>query len=97
MVDLVVLQTVSYTAGALSVVLGIIYYAINLREQNRSRRIAQTNNLMQTLLSVESNKIGGELLYMKWDNYDDLKRNMGQTSTWITTRRECLCSTPMTP
>jgi hypothetical protein len=31
MVDLVVLQSLSYTAGALSVILGVIYYMINLR------------------------------------------------------------------
>jgi hypothetical protein len=77
MVDLLLLQQVSYIAGASSVVLGVIYYVFNMREQRKSRRITQTNNLMQTLLTVESNKIGGELLYMKWENYDDFEKKYG--------------------
>ena len=71
MVDLVLLQSVSYTAGAISVVLGVIYYAINLRETNRNRRVALTNTLMQTFTSEEGIKRYNELLSMEWVDFDD--------------------------
>ena len=77
MVDLALLQSVSYIAGALGVCVAAFYYVFNMREQSKTRRITQTNNLMQTLLTVESNKIGGELLYMKWENYDDFEKKYG--------------------
>jgi hypothetical protein len=71
MVDLVALQSVSYTAGALSVVHGVIYYAINLRETNKNRRITTTSTLLQTLLSLETCHIVSELMIMEWKNFDD--------------------------
>jgi multisubunit Na+/H+ antiporter MnhG subunit len=49
MVDLVVLQTISYTVGAISVVLGVIYYAINLRESRRNGRITLAKSLTQRM------------------------------------------------
>ena len=73
MVDLVVLQSVSYTAGALSVVLGVIYYAINLRETNKNRRITTTTTLVQSLLTLEMLKIEGELYQMTWKDYEDFR------------------------
>jgi hypothetical protein len=77
LVDLVVLQTLSYTAGALSVVLGVIYYAINLRESRRTMHITLTNNLIQRLLTDEFTAKITELMYMEWKDYDDFERNYG--------------------
>jgi len=71
MVDLVVLQTLSYTAGAISVVLGVIYYGINLREQTRNRRVALASNLLSSLNSKEGVRDYYELLSMQWTDFDD--------------------------
>ena len=49
MVDVSLLQSLSYTAGAISVVLGVIYYGINLRETTRNRRVTLASNLLSTI------------------------------------------------
>jgi len=71
MTDLVVLQSLSYTAGAISVVLGVIYYAINLRETTRNRRVTLTTNLMQSLVSLDGIRRYRELMAMQWSDFDD--------------------------
>ena len=71
MVDLVVLQSLSYTAGALSVILGVIYYMINLRETTRNRRVTLTNALMQQFITEETNKQWIEIMQVEWEDFDD--------------------------
>ena len=61
-------------AGALSVVLGVIYYVNNLRETNNTRRITTTTTLVQSLLTLESLNIEGELYQMTWKDFEDFKR-----------------------
>jgi hypothetical protein len=56
MVDIVVLQSLSYTAGAISVVLGVIYYMYNMREMAKNRRITTTNALMTSFISEEGSR-----------------------------------------
>ncbi|MGD0805847.1 MAG: hypothetical protein ABSA11_17430, partial [Candidatus Bathyarchaeia archaeon] len=53
MVDLALLQSVSYIAGALGVCVAAIYYMLNLREVRQNRRISFTSNLLQTIASKE--------------------------------------------
>ena len=77
MVDLALLQSISYTAGALSVVLGVIYYVLNLRTSQRAMKITLTNNLLQTFVSEAHQKRWGELLNMKWSDYDDFEKKYG--------------------
>jgi hypothetical protein len=77
LVDLAEIQTAYYMVAATGVLVAAAYYVMNIREQSRSRRIAQTNNLMQSLLSVESQKIFGELLNTEWKDYDDFERKYG--------------------
>ena len=77
MVDLVVLQSLSYTAGAISVVLGVIYYAINLRESRRNGRIALANSLMQKVQSPEYHGIMLDLFKQEWKDYDDFEKKYG--------------------
>ena len=77
MVDLVVLQSLSYTAGAISVILGVIYYVMNLRTNQRATRITITNNLLQTFVSEAHQKRWGELLNMRWSDYDDFEKKYG--------------------
>ncbi|MCX6655133.1 MAG: hypothetical protein NTY03_08435 [Candidatus Bathyarchaeota archaeon] len=74
MVDLVVLQSVSYTAGALSVILGVIYYIINMRETNKNRRVTLTNALMQSFISEEGSRRYMEIMQMEWKDFDDFVR-----------------------
>ena len=42
MVDLALLQSVSYIAGALGVCVAAVYYVLNLRETTKNRRISYT-------------------------------------------------------
>ena len=77
MVDLSLLQSVSYIAGALGVCVAAAYYVMNLREQRRNRRISQTNEMLRFFLSYEYQKIWFELLNMEWSNYDDFEKRYG--------------------
>jgi hypothetical protein len=73
LVDLVILQSLSYTAGALSVVLGVIYYAINLKETIRNRRVTLANNLLSTVNSEDAQRKYFELMSMQWTDFEDFK------------------------
>ena len=79
MVDLVVLQSLSYTAGAISVILGVIYYMINLRETTRNRRVTLTNALMQTFLSEEGSRLWIDIMQAEWEDFDDFYRKYDST------------------
>ena len=79
MVDLMVLQSMSYVAAAISVCLAAFYYALNLREANRNRRMALTTSLMQSFISEEGVKRFIDLANMQWTDFD--------ASTGNTTRR----------
>ena len=79
MVDLVVLQSVSYTAGALSVILGVIYYIINMRETNKNRRVTLTNSLMQSFLSEEVSRRWLDIMQAEWVDFDDFYRKYDST------------------
>jgi hypothetical protein len=73
MVDLSLLQSVSYIAGALGVCIAATYYAVNIREQTRNRRVAFTTNLLSTLTSKEGIRDFYELMSMQWTDFDDFK------------------------
>ena len=79
MVDLVVLQSVSYIAAATSVCLAAFYYALNLREANRNRRMALTTSLMQSFISEEGVKRFIDLVNMQWTDFDDFSRKYDST------------------
>src|SRR5512139_2868555 len=73
MVDLVTLQTISYIAGATSVILGVIYFLLNMRTSEKNRRIQ--------LVSQMTNDINREdyfdLLQMSWGSYDEFEKKYG--------------------
>jgi hypothetical protein len=48
MVDLVVLQSVSYIAGATGVAIAAVFYVLNLRINQKNQEISQ-RNMKQTL------------------------------------------------
>jgi hypothetical protein len=71
MVDLALLQSVSYIAGALGVCVAASYYVMNLRETTRNRKVALTTSLMQNFISEEGSRRWAELMQMEWKDYDD--------------------------
>jgi hypothetical protein len=71
MVDLAVLQSVSYIAGALGVCVAAFYYALNIRESGKNRKIALTNTLLQTMASEEGIRRMISLINMEWSDWDD--------------------------
>jgi len=77
MVDLSLLQSVSYIAGAIGVCVAAIYYVIMVRINQRTMRITLTNNLIQRLLTDEFTAKVTELMYMEWKDYDDFERKYG--------------------
>jgi hypothetical protein len=74
MVDLALLQSISYMAGALGVCVAAIYYILNLREQTLNRRVTLTNSLLQSYSSREGFRLQEELYDMKWSDFDDFLR-----------------------
>jgi hypothetical protein len=54
LVDLAMLQGISYVAAAIGVCIAAIYYVPNLRTVQRNMRITLSTNLMQSMLSEES-------------------------------------------
>ena len=71
MVDLTLLQSVSYIVGALGVCIAAIFYVLNLRETTRNRRIALTTSLLQNFISEEGSRRWMELMQMEWKDFDD--------------------------
>ena len=74
MVDLALLQSISYMAGALGVCVGALSFAFNIRSTEKSRRASLTNNLMNSFLSEEGVKKWLELLTMEWKDFEDYSR-----------------------
>jgi hypothetical protein len=74
MVDLSLLQSVSYIAGALGVCVAAFYYVMNLREANKNRRITFTNSVMQQLFSEEGVRREFDCYTMQWTDFEDFKR-----------------------
>ena len=71
MVDL---QSLSITLAALSFVVAVSYYAMNLREIRRSRRITLTTTVLEPFMTVEGNQLVMDLQTMTWNDLDDYKR-----------------------
>ena len=79
MVDLVVLQSLSYVAAAIGVCVAAIYYAMVLREQRRNMKMNLETRQAQLLMSIlnrwtepEHNKRWQTTLWnMNWVDYDD--------------------------
>jgi hypothetical protein len=73
MVDLALLQSISYMAGALGVCFAAVNYVLNLRETNRNRRITTTTTLVQSMLTLETLHIEGDFYTMTWRDWDDFR------------------------
>jgi hypothetical protein len=77
MVDLSLLQSVSYIAGALGVCVAAFYYVTMVRINQRALKISMTNNLLQFFSTVEGWKIWGEIMNMTWKDYEDFEKKYG--------------------
>jgi hypothetical protein len=91
MVDLSLLQSVSYIAGASGVCIAAIFYVLNLRISQKNQEISQRNmrqtletrklqfvtSITSQLISEEGHRRYFELLNMEWKDYDDFERKYG--------------------
>ncbi len=71
MVDLVVLQSLSYVAAATGVCIAALYYAMSLRNQNQTRQAQLFMQLSQQIFNKEQNEDNWNLIQMEWKNLDD--------------------------
>lgn len=78
MVDLVMLQSASYVAASMGVLVAAIYYILNLRATLQTRQaqlFMQSFNLW--LASKFDDKLTDLLFRQKWSDYDDWKEKFG--------------------
>jgi hypothetical protein len=76
MIDLALLQSVSYIAGSLGVCIAAIYYVINLNETRKTRKM---QFLQQNLTNMNEEGYLNyvTLMNMEWKDYDDFERKYG--------------------
>jgi hypothetical protein len=79
MVDLALLQSISYMAGAFGVCIAALSFAFNINATTKSRRASLTNNLMNSFLSEEGMKRWSDLEIMKWKDFEDFKSKYDST------------------
>ncbi|MCX6653830.1 MAG: hypothetical protein NTY03_01780 [Candidatus Bathyarchaeota archaeon] len=79
MVDLALLQSISYMAGALGVSVAALSFAFNMRTTTKNRRASLTNNLMNSFLSEEGMKRWSDLEIMKWKDFEDFRSKYDST------------------
>ena len=79
MVDVVLLQSASYVAAAIGVCVAAVYYVMNLRETGKNRKIAFTNNFMQSFMTLEAERVYIELMHMKWSSFEDFEKKYDST------------------
>ncbi|MCX6653605.1 MAG: hypothetical protein NTY03_00635 [Candidatus Bathyarchaeota archaeon] len=84
MVDLSLLQSVSYIAGAFGVCVAAFYYVMNLRISQRNqeqtletRKLQFVTGITNQLNTEEGHRRYGELMNMEWKDYDDFERKYG--------------------
>jgi len=91
MVDIALLQSVSYIAGASGVCIAAIFYVLNLRISQRNqeltlkaqqqtletRKLQFVTNITNQLNSEEGHRRYIELMNMEWKDYDDFERKYG--------------------
>jgi hypothetical protein len=84
MVDLALLQSVSYIAGAFGVCIAAIFYVLNLRISQRNmkqtletRKLQFVTNIASQLNSEEGHRRYNELMNMEWLS-DEMIRRQGK-------------------
>ena len=74
MVDVSTLQSLSYVAAAIGVCVAAFYYAFNLRETMKNRRVTLSMNVLQSLGKEDWQLQHVEVMSMQWSDFDDFKR-----------------------
>ncbi len=74
MVDLVVLQSVSYVAGALGVLLAAFNYMISTRNADKARQATLFMGLYKDMSTDEIPRIGQEVGDLRWTDFNDFRR-----------------------
>ena len=69
-------QTIIDLLTPLSITIGVIYYVMVLRNQNKTRQIQLLMQLSDRR-NEETSRKGLELLEMEWTDYDDFERKYG--------------------
>ncbi len=78
MVDLVVLQSVSYVAASIGVCAAAMYYILTLRNQTLLRKSQLVYTLWEKCTNEEWIKRSyTDLLQWHWDDFDDFERKYG--------------------
>ena len=84
MVDITLLQSVSYIAGALGVCIAAIFYVLNLRISQRNmkqtletRRIGLIDSITTRIANAEGRRNYQELMNYEWTDYDDFEKKYG--------------------
>jgi hypothetical protein len=84
MVDVGLLQSLSYVAAAIGVCLAAVYYAMVLREQRRNmkltletRRIGLIDSIITRTINEGGMRSYFELLRYEWKDYEDFERKYG--------------------
>jgi hypothetical protein len=84
MVDLALLQSVSYIAGALGVCVAAIFYVLNLRISQRNQRLTLETRqaqfytqLYHQLTGEDSQRRWADVMNMEWKDYDEYERKYG--------------------
>jgi hypothetical protein len=94
LVDLALLQSVSYIAGALGVSVAAIFYIINLQETRKNRRITFTTNLVQMTLSEDWQRKMTQLLNSEWSSFEDfVKKYDSKVNEDNYVKRNCVLGT----
>ena len=74
MVDVGLLQSLSYIAAAVGVCMAAVYYAMTLRNQNQTRQAQLFIQLSEQFWNKEALEDNWKLLEMEWKDLDDFYR-----------------------
>ena len=86
MVDLALLQSISYIAGALGVCVAAAYYVLMVRNQERARQAQLFMQIYQTAISTEMNEAELRLFGVPFkdvDDYNKLLENKEEYKAWM--------------
>ncbi len=71
MVDLGLLQSISYIAGAIGICTAAVYYVMNLRETARNRKTTLTTNIINQFYTKENALLYDALHKVDWKDFND--------------------------
>jgi len=77
MVELVILQSLSYMAGAIGVCIAAAYYTVVLREQRQTRQFQLLMQIREIDLTKEGQLDILKWRNMEWSDYDDFEKKYG--------------------